>query len=227
MKRILPVITMLAVVPAAAALEFNRDIRPILSENCFACHGPDEKARKAKLRLDASGADMKEVMRRVTTTDSDEIMPPPESHKKPLNSAQTAALKQWIAEGAKYQRHWAFEPPVAQRGSSIDDFVKAKLATKGLTLAPRGAPSTLMRRLSLDLTGLPPTLSDLSDPSDRKLETYIDCLLNSPHFGEHMAVAWLDVARYADTNGYFGDKPRSIWPWRDWVINAFNANMPF
>jgi len=207
---------------ANADVSFNRDIRPILSENCFACHGPDEKARKAKLRLDVSGADLEEMMSRVTSADPDEIMPPPESHKKPLTPAQTAALKQWIAEGAKYQKHWAFEP-LRKASGDLDSMVKAVLKQRGLDFAPEASSATLIRRVALDLTGLPPTEAMLAKP----YEAVVDELLASKHFGEHLAVAWLDAARYADTNGYFGDKPRQMWLWRDWVIDAFNANMPF
>ncbi|MBE7494313.1 MAG: DUF1549 domain-containing protein [Verrucomicrobiaceae bacterium] len=207
---------------AGAELSFNRDIRPILSENCFACHGPDEKGRKAKLRLDVGGADFDEVLRRVTSTDPEELMPPPESHKKPLTSAQSATLRQWIAGGAKYQKHWAFEP-LHKAAGDLDSIVEAALKKRGLDFAPEAPPETLLRRVSLDLTGLPPTDAMLTRP----YETVVDELLASKHFGEHLAVAWLDAARYADTNGYFGDKPRQMWLWRDWVIDAFNANMPF
>lgn len=222
MNPVLPALFLHAAVATSGALEFNRDIRPILSENCFACHGPDEKARKAKLRLDLSGADWEEVMHRVTTTDPDEIMPPPESHKKPLTSAQAATLREWIAEGAKYQKHWAFEP-LRKAPGNLDSIVGAALKKRGLDFASEASHATLIRRVALDLTGLPPTEEMLSQP----YEAVVDELLASKHFGEHLAVAWLDAARYADTNGYFGDKPRQMWLWRDWVINAFNANMRF
>jgi hypothetical protein len=222
----------------AGEVRFNRDIRPILSENCFACHGPDAKARKADMRLDISGADWEEVVARISSSDPDEQMPPPDSHKKPLAAGQITMLRQWIAEGAKYQKHWAFEPlprmgafqaPLAVKNrrslNDIDVLVGAKLKKHGLNFAPEADPHTLIRRLSFDLTGLPPTesdLSDLSDWSDEKYEALVDRLLASKHFGEHLAVGWLDAARYADTNGYFGDKPRQMWLWRDWVIDAFN-----
>ncbi|MBE2284008.1 MAG: DUF1553 domain-containing protein [Prosthecobacter sp.] len=211
--------------PALAAdeLGFNRDIRPIFSENCFACHGPDAKGRKADLRLDVAGADWREVIARVTSSDPDEQMPPPDSHKKPLSVAQVGALKQWVAEGAKYQKHWAFEPLRHDAKDNIDSLVGTRLKGKGLDFAPEADSRTLIRRVSLDLTGLPPTEAMLAKP----YEAVVDELLASKHLGEHLAVAWLDAARYADTNGYFGDKPRQIWPWRDWVIDAFNANMPF
>lgn len=208
---------------AGAEAGFNRDIRPILSENCLACHGPDAKARKADLRLDVSGADWREVIARVTSSDPDEQMPPPESHKKPLTTTQVATLRQWIAGGAKYQKHWAFEPLVHDPGDSIDTLVGAGLKEHGLDFAPQAAPHTLIRRVALDLSGLPPTEAMLAKP----YEVVVDELLASKHFGEHLAVTWLDAARYADTNGYFGDKPRQMWLWRDWVIDAFNANMLF
>jgi len=212
---------------AAGDVEFNRDIRPILSENCYACHGPDAKGRKADLRLDDREAALEalksgEVVTRITTTNEDDVMPPLESNKQ-LTTAQVATLKQWITEGAKYQRHWAFELPRQHPGGSIDSFVEAKLKQNGLTFAPEAAPTTLIRRVALDLTGLPPTPEMLTKP----YEVVVDELLASKHFGEHMAVGWLDAARYADTNGYFGDKPRQMWLWRDWVIDAFNTNMPF
>jgi Protein of unknown function (DUF1553)/Protein of unknown function (DUF1549)/Planctomycete cytochrome C len=207
-------------------LSFNRDIRPILSDNCFYCHGPDKDNRKADLRLDVHEELIKlgpqTLIERITTTDADDLMPPAESHKK-LSAKQKDTLKQWIAEGAKYELHWAFVPPVKPKvGNSIDDFIRVELKKHGLEPAPRASRETLVRRLSLDLTGLPPKESDVSD-----LEDYIDRLLQSPHYGEHMAVAWLDAARFADTNGYQVDRDRELWPWRDWVIKAFNANMPF
>jgi hypothetical protein len=222
MKPAFSVLVILAAVSTARALEFNRDIRPILSENCFACHGPDSKARKAKLRLDVAGADWSEVIKRVTNPDPGEVMPPPESHKMPLTPAQVNLLRQWITEGAKYQKHWAFAPLQASAGD-IDSIVEATLKRRGLAFSPEAAPQTLIRRVCLDLTGLPPSEAQLG----KSYEAVVDELLASPHFGEHLAVAWLDAARYADTNGYFGDKPRQMWLWRDWVIDAFNENLPF
>ena len=225
MRFLASIIATAVIQPALAfgGLEFNRDIRPILSENCFACHGPDAKARKAKLRLDVAGADWDEVVARITSSDPEEIMPPPESKKKPLATGQIAALRQWIVEGAKYQKHWAFEALRVQPGASIDSLVEAKLKQHGLSFAPEAVHHTLIRRVCLDLTGLPPAEAMLAKP----YEAVVDELLASKHFGEHLAVAWLDAARYADTNGYFGDKPRQMWLWRDWVIDAFDANMPF
>ncbi|MCX6837608.1 MAG: PSD1 and planctomycete cytochrome C domain-containing protein [Verrucomicrobia bacterium] len=219
---------MLAVPLAGAAdLSFNRDIRPILSDNCFYCHGPDKNNRKGDLRLDVREELIKlgpqTLIERINTTDADDLMPPAESHKK-LSARQKDTLKQWIAEGAKYEAHWAFVPPVKPKsGNSIDDFVRAELKKHGFQPAPKASRETLMRRLALDLTGLPP--DDLSDRID--LNDYIERLLRSPHYGEHMAVGWLDAARFADTNGYQVDRDRELWPWRDWVINAFNSNMPF
>jgi cytochrome c553 len=206
----------------ATEVLFNRDVRPILSENCFSCHGPDASSRKAELRVDIKGVDLAELMRRVSSTDSDQLMPPPNSTKKPLTPAQIATLEQWIAEGAEYQMHWAFDP-LNKTGDDLDAVVEARLKQKGLAIAPEAAHHTLIRRVCLDLTGLPPTDVQLTKP----YAEVVDELLNSPHFGEHLAVPWLDAARYADTNGYFGDKPRMMWIWRDWVIDALNANMPF
>ncbi len=230
-------------------IEFNRDVRPILAKNCFACHGRDANQRQAGLRLDtyegatadrdASRAIVPRdlgnsaLWQRVTSADPDEVMPPPTSNKPPLGPAQKAILKAWIEQGAGYQRHWAFEPLMsdvqvpdtgnATAANPIDAFVAAKLKEHGLTFAPEAEPATLIRRVSFDLTGLPPSADLLVLP----YEEAVDRLLASPHFGEHMAASWLDAARYADTNGYFSDKPRQMWLWRDWVTGAFNANMPY
>jgi hypothetical protein len=226
---------------AAEPVHFSRDVLPILSANCFACHGPDEKERKAKLRLDIEAEAKKprdgeapvlggkpeqsSVFMRLITKDEDELMPPPESHKT-LKPAQIEIMRRWIAEGAKWGRHWSFEPITRPQGT-IDSLVKEKLAEKELTLRPRAAAATLMRRLSLDLTGLPPSnSSDASNLSDQDYEALVDSLLASQAFGEHWARMWLDLARYADTKGYEKDLGRTIWPWRDWVINALNADMP-
>jgi hypothetical protein len=197
-------------------LSFNRDIRPILSDNCFYCHGPDKNNRKADLRLDMREELIKlgpqTLIERINTTDADDLMPPAESHKK-LTVKQKETMKQWIDEGAKYEPHWAFVPPVKPKvGNAIDDFIRAELKKHGLQPAPKASRETLMRRLALDLTGLPPKQSDLLDQSE--LSDYIDQLLQSPHYGEHMAVAWLDAARFADTNGYQVDRDRELWPWR-------------
>lgn len=240
---------------AVETILFNRDVRPILSEHCWQCHGFDEHARKSRLRLDLrenataaaeSGAvavvphdvDRSELIQRIASTDPDLHMPPA-SFNKPLSKTQIETLRRWIAEGAIYQRHWSFEPitkPVVPAGDDvpatetvanlIDAFVAATLQQHGLTFAPEASRDLLLRRISLDLTGLPPTLEDL-DRTSESYEQAVDRLLASDHFGEHLAVDWLDTARYADTNGYFGDKPRQMWLWRNWVIDAFNSNMPF
>lgn len=240
-------------------IRFNRDVLPILSENCFACHGFDQSSRAADLRLDQrDGAiadhdgvraitpgqpEASELIHRITTSDLDLIMPPHESDKR-LSPGQIATLRRWIAEGAQYEKHWAFseltKPAVPEAGDvahPLDAFVSAKLHKHGLDLAPEADPAVLLRRVTLDLTGLPPTLqeleafrADLAQPDTTPHECYervVDRLLQSPHYGEHLAVAWLDAARYADTNGYFGDKPRQMWLWRDWIIDAFNQNLPY
>jgi hypothetical protein len=235
----------------AADLDFGRDILPILSENCFFCHGTDAKQREADLRLDTfEGAtanhaiqpgkpDESELVRRVFSTDHDEVMPPPKSNRK-LTDAQKQLLKQWIEQGAKYSKHWAFVPPVrpavptpagGRIQNPIDAFLAARLQNEGLTQAPEADRAKLLRRVSLDLTGLPPTLEQLdaflADPSATAYEAAVDRLLQSQHFGERMVWEWLDAARYADTNGYQGDPTRAMWYWRDWAIRAFNDNLPF
>ena len=234
-------------------LSFNRDVRPILSENCFACHGPDKGNRKAELRLDlreaatapAESGDVAIVpgdvqksvlLERIFESDESIVMPPPKSHKK-LTATQKETLKRWIAEGAKYERHWAFLPlqPVAatQPGdeSPIDAAVSAALAKRGLPLQVEPDRGTLLRRVSFDITGLPPTPEEViafeKDHDPGAYERVVDRLLKSPRFGERMAVDWLDIARYADSYGFQVDRPREMWPWRDWVIRAFNDNLPF
>ena len=212
-------------------MDFNRDIRPIIGENCLHCHGQDAATRKADLRLDEekaakTGTTMEDLVKRVFSTAPDEVMPTPKSKRK-LTDAQKQLLKQWVAEGAKWGKHWAFEPvkrPTVPTGAKhpIDALVRAKLKEQGLTPAPRADEATLARRLSLDLTGLPPVPNQTSP-----LDTQIDHLLASPQFGERWAWDWLDAARYADSNGYQGDPERTMWPWRDWVVNAINANMPY
>ncbi|NOT60936.1 MAG: DUF1549 domain-containing protein [Acidobacteria bacterium] len=234
-------------------VDFNRDVRPILSDNCFQCHGPDEGSRMAKLRFDtkegafakagvivAGDAANSRLIKRVTTTNQDIVMPPPSTGHK-LTEAQTATLKRWIDEGAAWGSHWAFIAP--QRAplpevknkawvkNAIDTFVLARLEKEGLSPAPQADRATLQRRLSFDLTGLPPTLQELddflNDQSPNAYEKVVDRLLASPRFGERMAFKWLDAARYADTNGYQIDGERTMWRWRDYVIEAFNSNMPF
>ena len=225
-------------------------IRPILSENCYHCHGPDEKDRKAKLRLDslnglsqvtaAGDPEKSELIRRVFSPDPDEVMPPPKS-KLSLTGAEKDALKQWVAAGAKFQEHWAFLKPVRPdvpkfegAANPIDAFIGHRLEEEGLTFSPEADPHRLIRRVTLDLTGLPPTidevdafLSDYKTRGEPAYEALIDRLLKSPRYGENMALPWLDAARYADTDGYQFDGPRYMWRWRDWVINAYNAKMPF
>jgi len=232
---------------AAETLSFNRDIRPILADRCFKCHGPDAGSREGNLRLDRRENALKALsigkpeasalLKRVTSKSADERMPPAESGP-PLTESETAALKQWIAEGAKYESHWSLlplkpQPAVALDKSpvGIDSFVSARLAKAGQKLAPVADKATLLRRITLDLTSVPPTIAEvqafLADDSPSAYEKVVDRLLASPRYGEHMAVEWLDLARYADTHGYGVDSYRIMWQWRDWVIKALNSNMPF
>jgi cytochrome c553 len=243
----------------AGRLSFIRDVRPILAAHCFNCHGLDEHSRQAGLRLDTreaaiavleSGgraivpgkADDSELVARVRSTDADTIMPPP-SFKKPLSPQQVAVLEQWIAQGAGYEPHWAFQPvrrpavPAAAGPhagwprNDIDRFVLARLVEEQLTPAVEASRESWLRRVSLDLTGLPPAPDEraafLADRAADSYEKVVDRLLASPRHAERMALQWLDVARYADTNGYNNDEERTQWPWRDWVIDAFASNMPF
>jgi len=266
---------------AADKLEFNRDIRPILSDNCFSCHGIDAKHREAKLRLDTAAGALaeaesgaipiqpgvlakSEVWLRIISDDKDEIMPPPKSHKK-LTAAQKETIKRWIEQGAPYQRHWAFEAPVkavvpvvsAQSGASgaappknlalgakdlepstknsvltpIDAFIAQRLEKEGLKLSPEADRETLLRRVTFDLTGLPPTTAEVdafvADRAPEAFDKVVTRLLASPRYGEQMARYWLDQARYGDTHGLHLDNERSMWPYRDWVIGAYNRNLPF
>ena len=241
---------------SADEIRFNRDIRPILSENCLLCHGPDANHRKAELRLDipqqaqpdskktraivAGKPQLSELIQRITSGDAELKMPPVDSGKK-LTKAQIELLRRWIAEGAKYESHWSFIPPVQAAlpkiantknvKNAIDNFVLKRLEADGLTPAEIADRYTLIRRASLDLTGLPPSVKDvrefIADKSDNAWEKVLDRLLKSDRYGEHMARYWLDAARYADTNGYQYDLEREQWVWRDWVIHAFNSNMPF
>jgi len=238
---------------AASDVDFDRDIRPILSENCFFCHGPDEKERKAKLRLDVDfsknadvlipgRAQQSEMIRRIIATDPDEIMPPPEA-KIALTGNQKELLVQWVNEGAKFGMHWAFIPPrkptlpklspVGEQWArnGVDHFIAKRLGQDGLKPSPAASKETLLRRASLDLTGLPPTLKEidafLADNSPKAYEHALDRLLDSEHYGERMALVWLDAARYADTGGYQGDVQKTQWPWRDWVVTAYNRNLSF
>jgi len=233
-------------------LTFNRDIRPILSENCFQCHGPDKNSRKAKLRLDIrdeailAGAfepgdpDLSDAIVRVFSKDPDEVMPPLDSHRS-LTAAQKDTLKRWVTQGAAYEPHWAFVAPVrppvptlAPGGTAanpIDAFVAAELAKAGLSSSPETDRRTLIRRLSLDLTGLPPSSADVeafvANRDPRAYEKLVDDTLASRHYGERMAIPWLDLVRYADTVGFHGDVAIRVWPYRDYVIDAFNRNLPF
>jgi hypothetical protein len=240
-----------------ARIDYSRDIRPILSNNCFKCHGPDAAERQAELRLDvreaalkpaesglaaivAGEADASELIRRVFSTDADELMPPPDSKKK-LTAAEKQLLKQWIAQGAEYQKLWSFVSPqrpalpavknATWLRNEIDRFILARLEAEGLRPSAEADKTTLIRRVTLDLTGLPPTLAEidafLADDSDKAYDRVVDRLLASPHYGERLALEWLDAARYADTHGFHIDSGRDMTRWREWVIDAFNHNLPF
>ena len=236
-------------------IHFSRDILPILSDNCFVCHGPDVQGRKASLRLDTHAGALgkgrsgevaiqpgdsanSEVMRRLTTLDPHDVMPPPDSNRQ-LTPEQIQLIRRWIDQGAEWGRHWAFEP--AQRPAvpaltswdrnPIDAFIRHRLIEEELRPSSEAVPRTLLRRVTLDLTGLPPTPENVAEfmknPSSEAYEQWVDRLLASPQFGERMAWDWLDAARYSDSNGYQGDGERTMWPWRDWVIEAFNRNLPY
>jgi hypothetical protein len=234
-------------------ISYNRDIRPILSNHCFSCHGLDEEHRKAKLRLDlreeaiisrdgiraiAPGSiEDSESWMRIISDDDDDVMPPPETHKS-LTSEEKELVKQWIEEGAPYEGHWAFSTPkkaevpkINGTKNPIDAFIQDRLKQEGLTVSPSAEKETLLRRVYLDLTGLPPTLEELdafiTDQSPNAWEKVIDDLMNRTAYGEHMARFWLDLARYADTHGLHLDNERSMWLYRDWVVKAFNQNLPF
>ena len=244
-------LALVAIGTADEPVRFNRDIRPILSEKCLSCHGPDEKQRKAKLRLDVEASavehaivagkpDQSELISRITSDDDETRMPPRDSGKE-LNAEEIAMLRRWIAEGAKYEGHWSFIPPEksdlpsvsdpAWPRSPIDRFVLARLDAEKLKPSREADRYEWIRRVTLDLTGLPPTVKDVDsfvwDSSGKAHEKVVDRLLSSDRFGEHMSRHWLDAARYADTNGYQYDLEREQWVWRDWVIHALNSNMPF
>jgi mono/diheme cytochrome c family protein len=239
-------------------VDFNRDVQPILASHCIECHGPDSAARKGELRLDRGDGltddrggyqilapgrpEASELIARVMHADRDERMPPAEFTKnKPLTSEEIDTLRRWIAEGAEFAEHWAFIPP--QRPplpevsddqwpkNAIDHFILNRLDVEGFRPSPEADKVTLIRRASLALTGLPPTIEQidafLADDSADAFEKVVDRLLASPRYGLHMALAWLDAARYSDSSGYQADWERYQWPWRDWVVNAYNANMPF
>ena len=236
----------------AERVEFNRDVRPILADKCFACHGPDAARRQADLRLDLRDAAVQAraivpnspteslLVNRILSGEPHEVMPPPESNKR-LSETEKALLQRWITEGAEYQGHWAFIPPqspaipsVTGMGpitSPIDQFIRQRLQQERLEPSPEADRVTLIRRLSFDLTGIPPTPAEVdafvADASPDAYEKLVDRLLASPRYGERMAMPWLDYARYADSNGFQTDSSRQMWRWRDWVIQAFNRNLPF
>jgi Protein of unknown function (DUF1553)/Protein of unknown function (DUF1549)/Planctomycete cytochrome C len=230
-------------------LDFNRDVRPILSEHCFACHGFDEKSRQADLRLDIAESaysssaivprdlEKSEAWNRIISTDEETVMPPPKAHV-PLDDKEKQTLRQWIEQGAEYAGHWSFIPPkklelpkAFRDRSAIDAFVIDRLSEEKLQPSPEADRATLIRRLALGLTGLPPSgdevMAFINDLSPKAYENLVDRLIASPHFGERLALEWLDAARYADTNGFSIDGGRHMWIWRDWVIQSFNDNLPY
>lgn len=224
---------------------FSRDVLPVLSDRCFHCHGPDAEHREADLRLDVEESakedrggyavivpgnpEDSELWRRIASDDADEVMPPADSHRKPLSEREQQAIRQWILDGATWGRHWAFEKPTrpdlpSGHSNPIDAFIRARLANEELSPSPPAEFSTQLRRLSFDLTGLPPTPEELTGGDWKQI---VEQRLSSPHHGERLAMWWLDAARYSDTDGYQADSERTNWPWRDWVVEAFNSNMPF
>lgn len=237
---------------AEEGVDFNRDVRPVLSSKCYPCHGPDESHREADLRLDVRSeaidfgaivpgdAADSEIIRRVLSDDPEEIMPPPQANDS-LTSEEKATLRRWVDSGADYQKHWSFVRPSRPdvpnveaanwAKNAVDHFVLSRLDREGLAPSPEAGAYALVRRVYLDLIGLPPTPEQVEafvrDDSPRAYEQLVDDLLASEHYGEHWARQWLDLARYSDTNGYEKDRERSIWPYRDWVIKALNADMPF
>jgi hypothetical protein len=237
---------------AAQTVRFQRDVRPILAAKCFTCHGPDSAARKAELRLDdravvtatregppiivPGNPDESELVRRITSLDAAERMPPDEAGK-PLSEGEIKALRSWIEQGAPWEEHWSLTPrvrpslPANPAAHPVDRFIVARLEKEGLSPAPEAPRATLLRRVTLDLTGLPPSPEEaaafLEDQSADAYERLVDWLLASPRYGERLALDWLDAARYADSGGYQGDIFRTMWPWRDWVVAAFNRNQPF
>lgn len=233
---------------AEEPISFSRQIRPILSENCIACHGPDDKARKAKLRLDEEASaksnregdiaivpgkpELSSIIQRIESKDPDDVMPPPKQHKV-ISPDQVALLKTWIRQGARWGKHWSYEPvatvkvPSNGEANPIDAFLLERLKKEKLSFAPVADRSLLIRRTALDLTGLPPTPAELTRLAQATPTELVDYYLAQPTFGEHWARGWLDLARYADSAGYPSDPGRTIWPYRDWVIRAFNANQRF
>lgn len=237
--------------PDGPTVRFDRDIRPILSDKCFFCHGPDRENREADLRLDLEepakesaivpgDLESSDLISRIRTTDPDEIMPPPGAHKE-LSAEEVELLSRWVAEGANWTQHWAFEPPAGREApagperahvqSVIDRFVWRRLQQEGLELSRQADRESLIRRITFDLTGLPPTLGEIdafvNDASDDAYERVVDRLLESPRYGERMALMWMDAARYGDTSVYHADGPREMWAWRDSVVDAYNRNVPF
>lgn len=233
-----------------AEVNFSKEVLPILSDRCFHCHGPDESHRKANLRLDLEteakrdrdgyqvvvpgDVEGSDLWYRITTDDEDDLMPPPDSHRKPLSAGERDVLKRWLEQGAKWGNHWAFERPVRSTlretaDHPVDFFVRQKLEKTGFEPAAPAPLHTQLRRLSFDLTGLPPTPEQVEafTSGAQSWDQAIEAALASPHHGERLAMWWLDAARYSDTDGYQQDKERTNWPWRDWVVNAFNDNMPF
>ena len=242
-------------------VDYNYHIKPILSDRCYKCHGPDANQRKANYRLDleenaysvvnggaslakynikAGNISQSELVNRIISENVDYMMPPPESNLS-LSIDEKAMIAKWIKQGAKYKSHWAFMPPIKENVSSfkdnswsqneIDDFILDRLEQQGLQASEKTNKATLLRRITLDLTGLPPTPEEMEnfllseDPNS--YENEIDRLMSTEQYGERMAVEWMDVARYADTHGYQDDGMRNTWPWRDWVIQSFNDNMPY
>jgi hypothetical protein len=244
-----------------AEVDFNRDVRPILAQHCFKCHGMDEHGRKGGLRLDvrenalgkgksgnvaivAGDAARSELVKRIDSSDEDEVMPPPHT-KSVLPESAKAVLKAWIAAGAQYQEHWAYLPlktpqippspssrsETVDQAHPIDAFIRSNLGKHGVQFSPEADKHTLVRRVYIDLIGIPPTPAEadafVNDNAPEAYGALVDRLLASQHYGERWARRWLDLARYADTNGYEKDRPRNIWPYRDWVIRALNQDMPF
>ncbi|MEM7386348.1 MAG: DUF1549 domain-containing protein, partial [Verrucomicrobiota bacterium] len=252
-----PVLFLWAMATAEAEpVDFDRDVQPIIATHCLACHGPDEQARKGDLRLDfqedvfaerdgyrvvdRAHPDRSELLKRITHQDPDKKMPPP-SAARDLSTAEIGVLERWVREGGVWEEHWAFRVPVrpglpgvtdrAWLSNGLDAFVRNRLEEEGLEPSAPAGKRALIRRVTLGLTGLPPTLEEvegfLADDSPEAYGKLVDRLLESPRYGEHMALAWLDAARYADTSGYQADWERHMWPWRDWVVRALNENMPF
>ena len=254
MKSVLALLALSPLATMAAEVSFNRDIRPLLSDNCYYCHGFDEKHREAGLRLDVRESALKDndgvraivpgdlarsdLWQRIISKDKDDVMPPPKAHKKPFTSEQRELIKRWIEQGAKYEAHWAFVPPVRaalpEGEAAIDHFIEKRLKAEDLAFSSQAEAGLLLRRVTFDLTGMPPTIAELdafqaaaSKDFEKAYTDAIARLLKSPRFGERMAMDWLDAARYADTNGFQMDSIRMNWPWRDWVVRAFNDNMRF